>query len=194
MSIEVSALSKAYDGKQVLDRLSFTLPETGVVEICGPSGGGKTTLLRLLCGLEAPDSGEIRGLEGKRISMVFQEDRLLTHLNALQNVRFASRVSGTEAFAMLGEMGLADAADKRVSTLSGGMKRRVAIARAVCAGGDVLVLDEPFKGLDEATRARVIGCVKRRCGGMLILLVSHDRAEGEAMGAVMRLTIGGENP
>ena len=193
MSIDAVLLSKRFGEKQVLKDLSFTLPEAGVVEICGPSGGGKTTLLRLLAGLETPDGGEIRGLAGKRLSMVFQEDRLLMHQNALQNVRFASRVSEREALDVLEEMGLADSVQARASTLSGGMKRRVAIARAVCAGGDVLILDEPFKGLDEATRARVIDCILRRCGGMLILLVSHDRAEGEAMGAVMRLEIGGEN-
>ncbi len=192
MSIEVKDLSKSFDGKRVLSGLSFTLPETGVVEIYGPSGGGKTTLLRLLMGLETPDGGEIRGLEGKKFSAVFQEDRLLTQLDAVSNVRFASRVGAEEARACLAWLGLMDLGAQRVASMSGGMKRRVAIARALCAGGDVLVLDEPFKGLDEDTRAKTMECVLRRAAGMLILLVTHDRAEGRAMGAQYHLKIGGD--
>ena len=172
--------------------LSFTLPETGVVEIYGPSGGGKTTLLRLLMGLETPDGGEIRGLEGKKFSAVFQEDRLLTQLDAVSNVRFASRVGAEEARACLAGLGLMDLGAQRVASMSGGMKRRVAIARALCAGGDVLVLDEPFKGLDEATRDMAVRYVLAHAADRLILLVTHDRAEAAAMGAGMTITIGEE--
>lgn len=192
MAIEIRRLCKSFDGREVLKGFSATLPERGVVEVCGRSGAGKTTLLRILMGLETADSGEILGLSGERIGAVFQEDRLLLHRSAVDNVRFVCGAQEAEILDHLGQVGLGEQARQRVSAYSGGMKRRAAIVRAVMYPCRVLLMDEPFKGLDEETRAQVIEYLKRHCAGRLVLLVSHDQDEARAMGAIARLEIGGE--
>ena len=192
MAIVIDRLCKAFGERQVLRDLSAQLPEQGVVEITGRSGSGKTTLLRILMGLESAYSGEIHGLSEKKIGAVFQEDRLLPPLSAVDNVRFVCDNPKEEILSHLAEVGLSEQAGERVSRYSGGMKRRVAIVRAVMYPCDVLILDEPFKGMDEVTRAQVMDYVLRHSRNRLILLVSHDREEGRAMGAVAHLNIGGE--
>jgi len=164
----------------VLQNLTLTLPKTGIVAFTGPSGSGKTTLLRLIAGLLKPFSGTISGLEEKRISMVFQEDRLLPWCTVLQNVTCV----GAEATARqcLENMELGEHLHRYPGELSGGMQRRVAIARALCFGGDVLVLDEPFKGLDPALKERIFPHI--RDAAPLILLVTHDEQDVQALGAV----------
>ena len=155
----------------------------------GPSGCGKTTLLRLVAGLETPDGGTIEGVPD-RIACVFQEDRLCEDFTAVSNVKLAvgSARSGAEIASHLEEIGLGDSLSKPVRDFSGGMKRRVAIVRAVCYGGDLLILDEPFKGLDEQLRDRVMDYVKKYSAGKTILCVTHDGAEADYLGgAVCRL-------
>ena len=111
----------------------------------------------MLLGLEQPDAGEILGMEGRRKSAVFQEDRLCENASAVSNIRLVNpALSKGEAEAMLRELGLGDSLGQPVRTLSGGMKRRVAILRALAAEYDVLFCDEPFKGLDQATKAQVL--------------------------------------
>ena len=193
MPIAVRNLSKGFDGKAVLRGLSFDLPDRGVVAVEGRSGAGKTTLLNILMGLVTPDAGEIAGLAGKRITAVFQENRLLEGWSAARNIRLACPRAVTDAqiAAHLAEVGLAGEEKTLVRALSGGMKRRVALVRAVLAPGDVLILDEPFKGLDEATRDAAAGYVLKHAAERLILLVTHERAEAEAMGAAQTVVIGG---
>ncbi len=194
MPVSIRGLSKSFDGKQVLENMSFELPDRGVVAIEGRSGAGKTTLLNILMGLLPPDGGTIDGLAGRRFTAVFQEDRLLENWSALKNIRLVCprAVTDAEIAAHLAETGLAGEEKTPVRALSGGMKRRVALVRAVIAPGDILVLDEPFRGLDEATRSAVIRYVLKRAGNRLILLVTHDRAEAGAMNALMTISIGGE--
>lgn len=192
MAIELKGLCKAFGTHEVLKNLSCTLPETGVVEVLGPSGAGKTTLLRILMGLERADSGTITGLASEKIGAVFQEDRLLEHLSAVDNVRFVCDAKEETILSHLEAVGLIAQARERVATYSGGMKRRVAIVRAALYPCHLLLLDEPFKGLDEGTRAQVIRYLLRECKGRLVLLVSHDHEEARAMQAIAQLRIGGE--
>lgn len=184
MTLRVSRLCKSYGGQAVLKDVSFTV-EAGALCILGPSGRGKTTLLRLILGLEQPDGGTVEGLENARCSAVFQEDRLLLGRTALDNLRFVRGKSFREAEgrALLEELGLSDVDGKPVREFSGGMRRRAALARALCVPFDALVLDEPFTGLDGDSRRRCLGAVRRRTDGKLVLLVTHDRADAEALGA-----------
>ena len=194
MPVRIRGLSKSFDGKPVLRGLSLELPDRGVVAIEGRSGAGKTTLLNILMGLLPPDSGQIEGLAGKRFTAVFQENRLLENWSAMKNIRLTCprAVTEGEIRAHLAEVGLAGEEKTLARALSGGMKRRVALVRAVLSPGEVLVLDEPFKGLDDATRQAAMRYVLSHAADRLILLVTHDRAEAEAMGAVMTVTVGDE--
>lgn len=170
MSIRLDHVSAGYGGPPVLRNLSLTLPERGIVAVLGPSGRGKTTFLRLLAGLLQPSGGSITGLSDKRISMVFQEDRLLPWCTAFENVAAAADAEAAEYW--LAQMELAAEAGKYPGELSGGMQRRVAIARACAFRGDILLLDEPFKGLDEALAERVMERVF--AAAPLTVLVTHD--------------------
>lgn len=122
--------------------------------LTAPSGAGKTTLLRILLGLEQPDRGEVLAPPGTRWSAVFQEDRLLEHLDARDNLRFVLGAVSPEALTLLETLGLGDVGGKIVAEYSGGMRRRLALARALLSPCDALVLDEPFTGLDPEIRAR----------------------------------------
>ena len=183
--IQVRNLSKSFGNKAVLQAFSADFPTGAVTAVMAPSGGGKTTLLRILMGLEAADSGTVEGLAGLRQSAVFQEDRLCEALSAVSNVRLVNpALTRGEAEAALSAVGLAGCGNQRVAEFSGGMRRRVAILRALLAQWDVLFLDEPFKGLDEATKRLVMADTRRRCAGRTVLLVAHDAREADALGAV----------
>ena len=178
MEIVVRDLCKSYVGRLVLDHVTFTAGP-GVTWLRDPSGTGKTTLLRILLGLEQADSGTVSGLEGKQLSAVFQEDRLLEHLDARGNLRFVLGPAYDEASALslLAELGLAGEEGKAVRAYSGGMKRRLALARALLVPSDALVLDEPFAGLDSENRCRCLEAIRRRTDGKPVLLVTHDGGE-----------------
>ena len=182
-AILITNLSKSYGETVVFRNFSARLPLGETTVITGVSGGGKTTLLRLILGLETPDGGEIAGVPARRAA-VFQEDRLCPQLTALENVLLtAGRKKEREARDILARLGLGESLAVPAAELSGGMRRRCALARSLCAEFDLLVLDEPFKGLDEATRARVIDETKRLCRGKTVLMVTHEAAEAERMGA-----------
>ena len=182
--IVVTKLCKAFDGKPVLEDVSLRLPEGQTTCLSAPSGAGKTTLLRILLGLESPDAGRVEGLEGRRCAVVFQEDRLLEHLSAVGNLRLVNpRLDRDEARAALGRFGLSGSADQPVRELSGGMRRRVALLRALLSEWDVLMMDEPFTALDDATRAQVIAQTARLIRGRTALLITHSAEEAHALGA-----------
>lgn len=187
MPIMFDQVDFAYDTVQVLRKVSLTLPDQGVICLSGPSGCGKTTLLRLLAGLERPSGGQILGLEDKRPSMVFQENRLLPWMTVTDNLlSVVPRVREPErqaALKLLEAMGLAEYAEEYPAALSGGMKRRAAIARALLYGGDILLLDEPFTGLDPALRQRIVPMLLDRFRDKLIVLVTHLQEEAAMMGA-----------
>ena len=181
--MEVKNLCKAYHGRPVLKNVSFAA-EVGITALWAPSGAGKTTLLRLLLGLEKPDSGQLVGTD-IRWSAVFQEDRLLEGLDAGGNLRFVLGAAyDTEAVeAMLEELSLADVGTKPVRDWSGGMKRRLALARALLAPSDAIALDEPFTGMDGDNRQRAIGAIRRAAETKPMLLVTHDRDDLAALDA-----------
>ena len=179
MPIKCRNLTKSYDGKVILNRWTATIPDRGVTATMGPSGIGKTTLFRLLTGLEKPDSGQIEGLSVKKLSVVFLEDRLFPQLTVLQNLQ----VAGEKAEKWLQKLGLLDAVRKYPEELSGGMKRRVAIGRALCHDGEVFLLDEPFQGLDDFTKRNVMDIFLELQEQRTILLITHDQREADYLKA-----------
>lgn len=184
MELRVENLCKAYGGAAVLKDVSFTAGR-GITAIMAPSGAGKTTLLRLLLGLETADSGRILLPPGCRFAAVFQEDRLLEQLDAAGNLRFVlgAAYDPLRAGALLARLGLAEAADKRVRDYSGGMKRRLALCRALLTPSDVLVLDEPFTGLDGENRRRAQAAIREAARDKCVLLVTHDGADAAGLEA-----------
>ena len=173
-------VTKTFDGKTVIDNLSLHFEEGKITALMGPSGCGKTTVLRLLMGLEKPDAGVVEPYTGIPAA-VFQEDRLSEPLSALQNVRLGRKgATKAEAAELLALLGLANDAHKAVSTLSGGMRRRVAMARALIANADTVFLDEPFSALDGDTKTAVMDLLRRALAGKTVVLVTHDESEAAA--------------
>lgn len=190
MPIEISRLYKSFGDVLVFADFSCAFPEGEISCIAGPSGSGKTTLLRLLMGLEQPDSGYIAGMDGKRLSAAFQEDRLCENLSALSNVYMVckERCSREDLQIAMAALGLAGHENRPVRELSGGMRRRVALLRALSADYDILFLDEAFKGLDEDNKAAAIAYTLTASQGKTVIMVAHDDAEAAAMGAsILRL-------
>ena len=181
-AILITNLSKRYGETVVFRDFSARIPLGETTVITGVSGGGKTTLLRLLLGLETPDAGVIAGVPARRAA-VFQEDRLCPQLTALENVRLAAgRKKEREAREMLARLGLSDSLAVPAAALSGGMRRRCALARALCADFSLLALDEPFKGLDEANRRAAMEAVRDFSHDKTVLFVTHDAAEAGFFG------------
>lgn len=185
MAIKIENLSKSYDDKQVFQNLNMELEEGKITCIMAPSGKGKTTLLRILIGLEKADCGTVTGIKEKNISVVFQEDRLCENLNVLSNIRLVQKEK-IEIREGLEAVGLLDCCHQSVRELSGGMKRRVAILRALYAKWDILFLDEPFKGLDKETKERVIEFLRKSCERKTVICITHEEKEAEALGAVIQ--------
>jgi NitT/TauT family transport system ATP-binding protein len=178
MDIIIDNLSKSYGDKQVLSGFSAVIEEGACTVLMGPSGCGKTTLLRILMGLEQADGGKVSGIP-ERIAAVFQENRLCEEFSAVTNVAMVldRKIPQETIRQHLLRIGLPDSQDQPVSELSGGMKRRVAIVRALLADAELLLLDEPFKGLDEATKREVMDYFKVQSAGKTSLVVTHDPAE-----------------
>lgn len=173
--IQIQGLCKAFDGKKVLNHFDLHLEAGQRYALMGPSGSGKTTLLNLLMGLEKPDAGQVNMPDGLKISAVFQENRLLEGMTAAANIRLVAAVPTQRIHQVLLSLGIEkDSLPQPIRTYSGGMKRRVAIARALLSDYDLLLLDEPYKGLDEETRQQVIGVVKEMTEGKTVLMVTHD--------------------
>ncbi len=190
MSIEFVHVGKSFDDKKVLTDLSCLLPEKGVIAVMGRSGSGKSTFINLLLSLIKPDSGKILISPHTRFSAVFQEDRLLMHLSARENLRLTTGRTMSEIHAALTALELDSENPAPVRTYSGGMQRRVSLARGVLFDADVLLLDEPFRGLDEHTRSIAIEWVKHQWRSRLIVLVTHDEEEARRMGAQQVIRIG----
>ncbi len=184
--IEIRELTLRYGDKTVLDRFSIDLPDRGITALSGPSGCGKTTLLRVLAGLAVPERGTVSGIDPKRTAFLFQEDRLLPWRTVGQHIADVlprerrGEVPSWLTFAELeGEEGAYPAA------LSGGMARRLALARCAALGGDLLLLDEPFAGVDEERAGRMLE--RLRGLDVPVILTSHQGAVLERCDAVFRL-------
>jgi ABC-type multidrug transport system ATPase subunit len=184
--VRVERLTKRFGGQTLFENLSLSF--AGPLVLRAPSGWGKTTLLRILMGLETPDTGRVTGMG--RVAAVFQEDRLCPQLNAVQNVELVlpaaqnrdphTRAAIQRDFAALGLAG--EALTTPAARLSGGQKRRAALLRALWAEADTLLLDEPFTGLDPEARAKAVELLRGRAGGRPVLLACHDAAAIEQLG------------
>jgi NitT/TauT family transport system ATP-binding protein len=180
--IAIDRLNVAYGNASVLEDCSLRVTAGSRIALMGPSGCGKTTLINAIAGLAAPDSGSIQ-VNG-RVSYVFQEPALFPWLTAEENVNVVlSDKPDTlpQARRWLEEAGLADSLNKYPHQLSGGQKQRVAICRALAFGGDILLLDEPLKGLDPDTREQVANLILNTWKGKTLLLVTHDQWEAQTL-------------
>ncbi|NLB90360.1 MAG: ATP-binding cassette domain-containing protein, partial [Clostridiales bacterium] len=186
MDIKIDNLSKRYGDKQIFHQFSCLFPFEKTTAIMGPSGCGKTTLLSLLMGLTPYEQGTITGLEDKTITAVFQEDRLCENISPLYNLRLTTpKDFSQEALSCpLLQAGLTSSElTEPVRTFSGGMKRRVALVRALITPGNLLLMDEPFQGLDDGTRQQMIALVKAYSKKKTLLLVTHSLWEAQELGA-----------
>lgn len=185
MDIILEHVSKTYGEKQLFADFSHRFSSGQIHCIMGASGCGKTTLLRMIAGLERVDAGKIIMPMQTKISAVFQEDRLIENLSAEKNVLLTARRGFThsDARSLLNELGLGAWAQNRVCRLSGGMKRRVALARALAVDFDLLLLDEPFTGLDDATAKHTMDTLLRHVTGRTVICVTHDMETAARLGA-----------
>jgi len=199
MSLTVGSLAVTLEGHRILDNVSLHVDTGRTIAVCGPSGSGKTTLLRAIAGLVPIDAGrvEVDGADvtgtpthRRSIGFVFQDNQLFPHMNVARNVGYGLRVLGwettrirTRVDELLERVQLIDRRDQDVATLSGGEAKRVALARALAPSPRVLLLDEPFTGLDRPLHDQLAAMVERvlRDTGTTAVLVSHDPADVEAI-------------
>ena len=182
--MELSHITFGYPGKELFRDFSLTLSPGERVAIMGPSGRGKPTLLRLMAGLEKPASGRVTGIPREGVSMVFQEDRLVPGLTVLENLALAApRADRSQLLALLPTLGLRGEENSLPGSLSGGMARRVAIARAAALGSSLVLLDEPFTGLDGSSREQAAAFLLERSPHAAMAAVVHHREEAELLQA-----------
>ena len=180
MTIEAEKITKIYDGRKILDGFALEIKDGVSYLITGPSGSGKTTFLNILLGLVKPDEGRIRLLGDYKYpyilaGTVFQEERLCEEYSAVVNVSMVNRkLSPAFAREELSCLLPADELDKPVRELSGGMRRRVSIVRAAAVPSDLLVMDEPFTGLDSVSRQKAIDYIHRKQGDKALVITSHE--------------------
>lgn len=181
MELKVNHLSKSFGTLKVLEQLNLFFQSGTAYCLMGPSGSGKTTFLRILLGLEKADSGSVEGLPGTRASAVFQENRLCESFTPEDNIAMVipgrSSKSRTQATGELLRLLPMEALSRPVSTLSGGMKRRVAIVRALSVPCDMVLMDEPFTGLDEKTKSTVIQYIKEKTFDKLVIINTHQEED-----------------
>ena len=191
--LELRNINKAFGGKQILTNFSLSIPEKQILAIVGPSGGGKTTLLRMLAGLETIDSGEIYyngeslaidELEKRNLlGFVFQDFQLFPHLSVLENLTLSpiktmnmdKEAAEKKARGLLEQLGLAGHTDAFPFSLSGGQKQRVALARAMMIDPEIIGYDEPTSALDPELRLEVEKLIlQNKERGMTQIVVTHD--------------------
>ena len=174
MDIIIKNISKKYNDKVVLDSFNNVFKEKYISFIMGTSGVGKTTLIRILMNLDKVDSGEIIGINDKKISAVFQENSLCENLSVLSNLKLVCKnINYLEVEKALDALDLNDCINKRVRELSGGMKRRVAILRALLYDFDLLIMDEPLNGLDVTTKFKVMDFVISKLENKSAIIITH---------------------
>jgi NitT/TauT family transport system ATP-binding protein len=179
--MKITDISFSFEDKVVFDHLNLEIEDGKITAMMAPSGVGKTTLLRLIAGLISPSSGNI-DLNGKEVGIMFQEPRLFAQLTNLENVMLVIKQKHEKlqnATALLEAFGVLDAANKYPEELSGGMAKRVSLARAIAFDSDILLLDEPFSALDIETKNSVIAKTKNLLQGKTVVFVTHDAAEAE---------------
>lgn len=182
--IELKNIEFSYGQQKILKDFSLSINDGQCVQLSGVSGSGKTSVARLILGLEKPQKGQI--IAPPKISCVFQEDRLLENLDAQKNIRLVlSKDKYALADDLLKLFGLYEHRKKKVSQLSGGMKRRISLIRAITYGGDALILDEAFTGLDLENKRIAADVIKREFldKNKSILLISHVTEDGDLLNA-----------
>ena len=186
--LKLTNISHGFGDHAVLRGQTLTIHPRQRIAIMGPSGCGKTTFLRIALGLLTPTEGTAENTF-RKTAVVFQEPRLLPWRTALENVNLVlgdGKSTLETAKRYLEQVQLADSAGKYPRELSGGMQQRVAVARALAVEGDLLILDEPFKAMDETLQDKVIALVNQTDAA--ILLVTHDESEARALGCeIVRL-------
>ena len=189
--LQLAGLTVIYDGAAVFENVSICLPAGRCTALLGPSGVGKTTLLRIIAGLEAPTAGRVTADDGAplghRIAYMAQQDLLLPWASALQNVMLGAKLRGEKPDAaraqhLLERVGLAHRATARPAELSGGMRQRVALARTLYEDRPIVLMDEPFSALDAITRARIQDLAAELLEGRTTLLITHDPLEACRLG------------
>lgn len=184
MDLVLTDISKAYGENKVLEHISLTFPQGSRTCVMAPSGRGKTTLLRVILGLTEPDSGTVTGRPTKTAA-VFQEDRLCGNLTVGGNLRMAcgKNKKDPEIQAILTCLGIGGTLYLPASQLSGGMARRAALARALLTDPELLILDEPFTGLDAAAREQSAAVIRQYASNATVLLVTHRKDDAALLGA-----------
>lgn len=175
--MKLERISVRFDGRTVLEDFALSLPSKGIVAVMAPSGAGKSTLLRVLAGLIPAPGAELSPLAGLRRAMVFQEDRLLPWLTVLDNITLVMEGVNQAEWARqaLRQLGIGDTEALLPGSLSGGMRRRAALARALAVDPELMLLDEPFNGLDGEAVSAAAACIRRQAGRALVLVVTHQR-------------------
>lgn len=194
--LEVKNITKSFGNTVVLNDFSYKF-DRGVYVLSEPSGAGKTTLLRILCGLEVADSGTVSKSPQAKTVMMFQEDRLLENLSVRANIMLAIQAHSQKQkqnareriTEVLCAVGLEGTENKPVSELSGGQKRRVALLRTLFANADILLFDEPLKGLDEALKQQVIAFIKLFIESKVVIWVTHAPEEVKLLGSYTALQL-----
>ena len=199
MMLKVEKINVAFDERIVLDDISLSVAQHEVVALLGPSGVGKTTLLKVIAGLLIPNSGSISidGLDVthkaahlRNIGMVFQDNQLFPHMNVARNIEFGLRMQGLEKkirkdkiHEMLDLVGLSGFEDRSIADLSGGEAKRVALARSLAPSPSVLLLDEPLTGLDRELHDQLAGELTTllKKTNTTAILVTHDAQEAETI-------------
>lgn len=181
MSIALNNINKSFGKDTILENFSIEFEENVFTSICGVSGCGKTTLLRILAGLEKIQSGTISGTENKKMGFLFQENRLLPFKTVYKNIALVSSLTEIEINDILKQVGLYDSRNLYPEELSGGMKQRTAIARLLAYDCNVWLLDEPFKELDNKTKTSLWDLIKEKQNGRTVIMVTHDADEAESL-------------
>ena len=180
--LELKQVSFSYPQRPLFENLNLRFAPGSRTALLGQSGRGKTTLLHMLCGLIQPQSGSISGIPQQGVAVVFQEDRLFEQLTIAENLlAVAPELTQKQMEQMLSSLLLPGILHQYPSQLSGGMRRRAAIARALCFHSPLIILDEPFKGLDSGTKQAVLQTVDTAAANRTLILVTHDPAEAAAL-------------
>ena len=183
-SVQCANLSKSFENKLALDDFNISFPAGKVTALMGPSGQGKTTLARIISSLETADGGKVNFSERSKISFLFQEDRLLPWLNIYDNIALAQ--GGAECSARIRALAehleIEDMLWQLPAALSGGMKHRAALARTFIADSNLLILDEPFRGLDEKLKGRIVNRLwEAETAGKTVILITHNPEDAEKL-------------
>ncbi len=185
--VELRDIFVRFGDRTVLNCLSLHVPRGQHIAVMGASGVGKTTLLQVIAGLIAPDHGTV-AVHTPKVGMLFQQPRLLPWRTAAENVNCVlsdRKATLPQAVAWLRLLGMADDCEKYPAELSGGMQQRVALARALAFGGELILLDEPFQGLDEATKDSAMALCKEKLADRTAILVTHGLREAQTLADVI---------